>query len=56
MRQLLSLAILRKHFTILDVRIDEHKLIPILQSNSFIKVFVVEGCDDVSDESLRVLA
>ncbi len=56
MRQLLSLAILRKHWAILDVRIDEHKLIPILQSNSFIKVFVVEGCDDVSDESLRVLA
>lgn len=38
------------------MRIDERKLIPILQNNCFIKVFVVEGCDDVSDESLRVLA
>lgn len=39
-----------------DVRIDERKLQPILANNPFVKTFVIEGCDDISDESIRTLA
>jgi hypothetical protein len=38
------------------VKIDEKKLYPILMNNPFIKTFVVEGCEDITDESLRIIA
>jgi hypothetical protein len=38
------------------VKIDEKKLFPILLNNPFIKTFVVEGCEDITDESLRIIA
>ena len=38
------------------MKIDEQRLFPILLNNPFIKIFVVEGCEDISDESLKILS
>lgn len=56
MRCLLSLAILRRINLNVDVKIDERRFLPVLLNNTFLKTFVIEGCDDITDESLRVIA
>jgi hypothetical protein len=38
------------------VKIDEKKLLPILINNPYLKTFVVEGCEDITDESLKIIA
>ena len=40
----------------LDVRIDQKKLYPILANNLFIKTLLIVGCEDITDESLKIVA
>lgn len=39
-----------------DVKLEEKRLVELVSRNRFIRVFVSERCEDVTDETLKMLA